>query len=233
MISKSFVLRITLLLSLFLLVTSPALAQRSDFQAWSQLTTQIAIDDQKKWLFYFEAQPRVGDDVSRLERLLLRPAIGYNIDEDITLYLGYGWTPTYTNAEYEGDFLNENRIWQQILIKKSAFGLDWQHRLREEQRMIQDTSSVANRFRYLLRGSYKFCDCQDFGLTGYNELFVNINTVEGGPRAGFDRDRFFFGPFLQQGNARYEVGYLGEFGKRFGRDDRMVNALMLSVALNF
>lgn len=222
-----------LLLSLVLLGASPVMAQRTDFQAWSQLTTQISLDEEKKWLFYFEAQPRVGDDVSRLERLLIRPAIGYNIDKDIAVYLGYGWTPTYMDTNYDYDFRNENRIWQQVLIRKSALGLDWQIRLREEQRWIEDTSGLANRARALLRGSYKFCDCQDFGLTGFNELFVNLNSVDGGPQGGFDRDRFFFGPFLEQGIARYEVGYLGEYAHRFDNDPRMINALMVSVALNF
>lgn len=220
-------------LLLSLLCAASASAQRTDFQAWSQLTTQFTLDKEKKWLFYFEAQPRVGDDISRLERLLIRPAIGYNYDKNITFYLGYGWTPTSTDSEYEGDFRNENRIWQQMSIKQSALGLDWVHRLREEQRMIDDASSVSNRFRYLLRGSYQFCDCQDFGLTGYNELFVTLNSVERGPRAGFDRNRFFFGPFWGDSKARFEVGYLGEYGKRFGNDDRMINAVAVAAFLNF
>ena len=219
------------LLSSFLLAISPAIAQRSDFQAWSQLTTQISLGEDKKWLFYFEAQPRMGDDVSRLERLLIRPAIGYKLDQDVAFYLGYGWTPTFMDSHYEGDFRNENRIWQQVLIKKSAFLIDWQ--IRQEQRWVEDTSGVASRSRMLIRGSYKFCDCQDFGLTGYNELFVNLNSVSGGSQGGFDRNRFFFGPFLEQGKARYEVGYLGEYARRFGTGQRMINALMLSAMFNF
>ena len=208
------------------LFPSESIAQRTDFQAWTLVTTNISLDADKKWFFYMEAQPRVGNDVSRLERILIRPAAGYNINKSVSLFLGYGWTPTFSNSEYESDFRNENRIWQQILISHSDFGLDWQHRIRQEQRMIDDASGVSNRTRYLLRGSYKFCDSDDWGITGYNELFVNLNSVERGPRAGFDRDRFFLGPFYTSGAGRYEVGYLGEYGKRFSSDDRMVNALM-------
>lgn len=208
-------------------------AQRTDIQQWSLVTANISLDREKKWLFYMEAQPRIGDDVTRLERLLIRPAVGYNYNKNITFYLGYAWTPTFMDSHYSEDFRNEQRIWQQMLIKHSDFGLDWQHRLREEQRIIDDASSVSNRFRYLLRGSYRFCDCQDFGLTGYNELFVTFNSVDGGPRAGFDRDRFFFGPYITSGPGRYEIGYLGEYGKRFGESDRMINALMVSANFNF
>ena len=208
-------------------------AQRSDIQSWTLVTTQIALDADKKWLFYFETQPRLGDDITRLERLLIRPAIGYNINRDTALYLGYAWTPTFMDSHYEGDFRNEQRVWQQLLIKQHYLSIDWQHRLREEQRIIDDASSVSNRFRYLLRGSLPFCECNQYGLTGYNEIFITFNSVERGPRAGFDRNRFFVGPYWQSGGQRYEAGYLGEYGKRFGDRDRMINALMFSINLSF
>jgi hypothetical protein len=213
--------------------THTAFAQKTDFQSWSLLTANISLDSEKKWLLYLEEQVRVGHDFNNLERTLTRPAIGYNYDKNLTFYLGYAWTPTYINTSYDDDFRDEHRIWQQILYKHTYIGLDWQHRLRQEQRFIDDASSAANRTRYLLRASYKFTDSDTYGLTAYNELFVNLNTVERGPRAGFDRDRFFVGPFFQVDNARYELGYLGEFGKRFGNDDRMINVLFVSANFNF
>ncbi len=225
--------KLLMILILVLSFQQRAFAQRTDFQQWTLVTANVSLDEEKKWLFYMEAQPRIGDDVSRLERLLVRPAIGYNYTKNITFYLGYAWTPTFMDASYDENFRNEQRIWQQVLIKHSDFGLDWQHRLREEQRIIDDASSTSNRFRYLLRGSYLLCDESGIGLTGYNELFVTFNSVDRGPRAGFDRDRFFFGPYLQKGIGRYEIGYLGEYGKRFGNDDRMINALMVSAGFNF
>ncbi len=217
---------------LILFWASAVYAQRTDFQQWTLVTANVSLDQEKKWLFYMEAQPRIGDDITRLERLLIRPAVGYNIAENLTAYLGYAWTPTFMDSHYEVDFRNEQRIWQQLLYKHDWMGLKWQHRFRQEQRIIDDASSTSNRSRYLLRGSYRFCDCENFGLTGYNELFVTENSVERGPRAGFDRDRFFFGPYWEMGAGRYEIGYLGEYGKRFGNDDRMINAVMVSAGFN-
>ena len=49
----------------------------------------------------------------------------------------------------------------------------------------------------------------------------------------FDRDRFFFGPYLVSGPGRYEIGYLGEYARQFGKDSRMINAIMLSAQYNF
>ncbi len=208
-------------------------AQQTDFQSWTLVTAQKTLDSDKKWLMYAEAQPRVGDDISRLERLLIRPALGYNVTKSTTFYLGYAWTPTFYNTHYEGDFRNEQRIWQQVLYKHDWLGLAWQHRLRQEQRFIDDVASTSHRTRYLVRGSYRLAESYDAGLTGYNELFVTENSVERGPRAGFDRDRFFFGPYVVAGAGRYEIGYLGEYGKRFGNDDRMINAIMVAANYNF
>jgi hypothetical protein len=92
---------------------------------------------------------------------------------------------------------------------------------------------VSNRLRYLLRGSYALAEDKAFGMTGYNEIFVNFNSVDKGPSGGYDRDRFFFGPYWTVGNARYEVGYLGEHARIFGANERYISALMVSANLNF
>lgn len=208
-------------------------AQKTDFQSWNLVTATVNLDQQKNWFVYGEAQPRVGDDSTRLERLLLRSALGYNVNDRLALYLGYGWTPTFMNPSYNEDFRNENRVWQQALYKHDLWGLQWQHRLRQEQRIIEDASGTSNRTRYLLRGSYGLSCDGDVGLTGYNEIFVTENGTNKGPVGGFDRDRFFFGPYLKSGLGRYEIGYLGEYARQFGNDSRMINALMLSANYSF
>jgi hypothetical protein len=221
-------------LSLALVGRSEAHAQSHDLQSWTQIISTVSLDTEKKWFAYGEVQPRVGDDISRLERLLIRPALGYNINPNVALLLGYAWTPTYMNSHYEENFRNENRIWEQILIKDSRWGLDWQHRLRQEQRIIEDAGGPSNRTRYLLRGSYPLTASGATGLTGYNEIFINLNSERNGPKGGFDRDRFFFGPYFTSGPARYEVGYLGEYAQTFDEDGgRMINAIMLMSWFSF
>jgi hypothetical protein len=215
------------------ITTSETHAQQSDFQSWTQVISTISLDTSNKWFTYFEVQPRIGDDISRLERLLIRPALGYNINPNVSLLLGYAWAPTYMNSSYEQSFRNENRIWQQILVKDSRWGFEWQHRLRQEQRFIEDAAGPSNRTRYLLRGSYPLSESKNFGLTGYNEIFFNLNSEYNGPKAGFDRDRYFFGPYLLQGPIRYEVGYVGEVAQQFDEDGgRVINAIMVMAFMN-
>jgi hypothetical protein len=205
-----------------------AVAETTDLQSWTQVVATVNLDKNKKWFAYAEAQPRIGDDISRLERLLIRPALGYNITTNVALFAGYGWTPTSINNHYDQDFRNENRLWQQALIKDTRWGLEWQHRIRQEQRFIEDASGPSNRTRYLVRGSYPLSTSGDTGITGYNELFVTLNSQHAGPKGGFDRDRFFAGPYFKEGPARYEVGYLGEYAHRFNADGRrMIHAFMV------
>lgn len=211
-----------------------ALADSTDFQSWAFLSATATLDERNKWFSYTEVQPRLGDDSSRLERLIIRPALGYNLSQKVSLFLGYAWTPTFMNSSYQEDFRNENRIWEQILVRDSRWGIDWQHRLRQEQRMLADTSGVSNRTRYLLRGSYGIGDSIKWGLTAYNEIFVNLNSVENGPTGGFDRDRFFVGPYITQGAGRYELGYVGEIAQRFDEDGgRMINGILVAAMWNF
>jgi hypothetical protein len=223
--------RVVVLLFVALVCTNSKLGhtQQSDIQSWTMITSNISLDSKKQWFAYMEVQPRVADDVSRMERILIRPALAYNLSPTVAAFLGYAWTPTFVNPAYDSDFRNENRVWQQILIKKPLLGIDWQHRVRQEQRIIDDAASTSHRTRYLLRGSIPIAEDKSWGVTGYNELFVTLNSVRRGPRAGLDRNRFFVGPFFVQGPARFEIGYLGEYGKRFGNDERMISAFLVAM----
>jgi len=226
-------LLLTTLLATLLCLTRQVQAQKTDFQSWTLVTATANLDKEHKWFAYMEAQPRLGDDVSRLERLLIRPALGYNLNKNLSLYIGYGWTPTFMNPSYDDDFRNENRIWQQALYKQDSYGIQWQHRLRQEQRLIDGASGTSNRTRYLLRGTYDLSSDGSYGLTAYNELFITINGIKKGPEGGFDRDRFFLGPLVKSGPGRYEIGYLGEYARQFGDDSRMINALLASAQFSF
>jgi hypothetical protein len=208
----------------------------NDTQAWSALIAKFPVADQGKLFGYFEAQPRVGDNVGELERLLIRPAVGYKITPDLSLLLGYGWTPTFMNNKYDSDFRDETRIWEQLSYNQhnvlDIFEIE--HRFRQEQRFIQHAGKAANRSRYMLKGSLPLNADKDFGLTGYDELFVSLNSVDNGPRAGFDRNRVFVGPYMVMKPLRLELGYLGEYGKRFvGSEERMIHAVALYAFLNF
>lgn len=223
-----------LLVALSLIVVSKqAAAHPQDFEGWFVTSSHISLEETKTYQVYLEGQPRIGNDWRRAATFQGRAALVYNVDKSLGFYAGYAWTPSFYDSKYHRDYRDEQRIWQQVIYRHELFGIQWQHRLREEQRFIMRTNGVSNRTRYLLRGSYALTEKKDFGLTGYDELMVNLNGVNNGPWAGYDRNRIFFGPYWQIDNARYEVGYLGEHLKRFGSDERWAHALLVSASFNF
>jgi len=208
-------------------------AHPNDFQGWLITSSHIALDEQRSFQLYVEAQPRVGDDWQRATTFQGRIALNYNISKAVAFYLGYAWTPFLLDTRYYRDYRDENRLWQGVTLRHNLIGLQWQHRLREEQRFITRTDEVAHRFRYQLRGSYALTSNKNFGLTGFDEFMTNLNTVPNGAVSGYDRNRIFFGPYYVVGNARYELGYLGEHLKRFGGDERWAHAILVSAAYDF
>lgn len=204
-----------------------------DAQAWALLTATIPLTEQRTFSLYTEVQPRLADDLSDVERILIRPAIVYHSSDKTSFFLGYGYTPTFLDSEYDAVFANEHRVWQQLQHVQDVFDFRIIHRARVEQRFIEGSTGTSNRFRYLLRVSHALSEDGAFGLTGYNELFFTLNSRENGPKSGFDRNRVFVGPYLENGIARYELGYVHEYARSFGASSRMIHAVLISATLNF
>ena len=146
---------------------------------------------------------------------------------------GYAWTPILYNAQYHRTYIDENRLWQQISFRHDLFNISWQHRVRQEQRFIVGSHPTSNRTRYQIRGSYGLSNDGNFGVTGFNEIMVNLNSADPQPYGGFDRDRIFLGPYFVANSHRYEFGYLGEYLKRFGDEPRWANVIVFHAIFNF
>ena len=86
-----------------------------------------------------------------------------------------------------------------------------------EERWIEHSAGTALRFRQMLKVSYPLPMAPDWSLVGYDEIFINLNSVDtvddvrgGGkaPGAGIDQNRFFLGvnkTFNQYFNV--DIGY--------------------------
>ncbi len=213
--------------------TTAARAHPQDFEQWTNINAHVSLTESKSFQVYLETQPRLGNDWQRSATVQNQAALVCNFNKTLGVYAGYAWTPSFYDSHYHRDYRDEQRIWQQVLYRHELFGIKWQHRLRQEQRMIMRTDDVSNRTRYMLKGSYGLSDAGDFGLTGYDEFMVTLNDVKGGPWDGYDRNRIFFGPYWIKGSGRYEVGYLGEHLKRFGSDERWAHVLAINAIFNF
>ncbi len=185
---------------------------RSDFRLWTPVYLTVSLPS--KFIAYMEVNPRLADDVTNLDQLLLRPAIGYQLTENLSIWQGYAWVGNFNQAHTppQSPFFEENRIFQQVNYTHKFSSLKFLSRTRLEERWIEHADGTAVRFRQMLRLAYPLPIAPDWALVSYDEIFINLNTVGvptgKGPGAGIDQNRFFLGinkTFSQYFNV--DMGY--------------------------
>lgn len=224
---------IVFLIGAIVLGGSRSCAMPSDYQAWGLVASSIALDPERRYRLYVEAQPRIGDSFERITTVQLRSAITYGFNQAWSTDIGHAWTPLFMDADYHRIYRDEHRIWQGLTYSHGEGRIQWRHRLRQEQRFIEQASEVAHRTRYQLRLTLPLWHGGNVGITGFDEVMGHLNSVEGGPRAGYDRNRIFVGPFWRNGSTRYEFGYLGEHIHRVAGEERWINALLMTAVTSF
>lgn len=211
----------------FALLATPAAAQTEhDLGAWLNLTVQGPIG--KKLAYFVEVQPRVQDELSRLDQTILRGAIGYKVTRNLTLYQGYAHV--FMPVDGPGD-RNEDRLFQQAtwVVPGLSRG-ELQSRTRLEQRWRSDGQDVQLRVREMVRFEYPLGDNKGVRALGSVEGFVVLNSVDWRRRSGFDQVRTFLGAEIPVGGtSTVEAGYLNQIVDEPGAASRMNHVLSLSL----
>ncbi|MBX3347632.1 MAG: DUF2490 domain-containing protein [Nitrospira sp.] len=192
---------------------------RSDFRLWTPVYLNVKLPS--RFLAYMEVNPRIGDDVTNIDQLLLRPAIGYQLTDNLSIWQGYAWVGNFNQTPTKfipSNFFGENRIFQQAIYTQKFGDFKFMSRTRMEERWIDHAAGTALRFRQMLKLSYPLPIAPDWALVTYDEIFINLNSVDTfdevrrgaskGPGAGIDQNRFFLGvnkSFNQYFNV--DIGY--------------------------
>ena len=95
-----------------------------DLQLWTPVTFDARI--YRNLRGYLEVNPRIGDNITQMNQLLIRPALQYKVNEGCSLFAGYLWGTTYQN----GDVLHENRLCEQVCFDKDIKRLSIINRTR-------------------------------------------------------------------------------------------------------
>ena len=204
------------------LLTSRAYSQTTeDFQTWGNITATGSLDfvspNLKNHKYWLEGQGRFGNDSSTFSQAMVRPGLGYQLNGQASVWLGYAWVPT--DEPFARVAFDEHRIWQQFLWSdKFSFGT-LTSRSRLEQRFIPTGSDVGWRFRQLLKISVPMSFAPSFSVVVFDEFFANINRTDYGANDGFDQNRAFGGiGYNFDKNIKAEIGYLNQFIRRKGPD---------------
>lgn len=199
------------------------------FQWWTPVYFDAPIVNPKVRL-YLESNPRFADNMQGMTQHIARGAFGYRLRKNVEFYQGFAIISNFRRR-----YIQERRIYQQLgyghVIRKR---LQVFHRFRNEQRLIQTRNGTALRMRYMLRLAYPIRNTRYY-LVGYDELFVNLNSLKGGPVSGIDQNRLFAGLGRQiNKHLRAEIGYQWQYvNRREPFDDRAAHTLLTQLFINF
>lgn len=191
-----------------LLATPAAAATTQDERAWLNLTAIGSISG--RLMGFAEVQPRSRDGLSRLDQLLLRPAIGWRVSKALTLWQGYAHVISPVQG---GRDVNEDRSFQQIgWTPFTGRATELQSRTRLEQRWRSDGHDTGWRVREMIRYEHALTGRQgDIAALASIELFAALNDTDWGARSGFDQARTFVGLEVPLGGkSTAEIGYLNQ-----------------------
>jgi len=178
------------------------------------------------WGLHLEVQNRREDWGDEWQQLLIRPGINYTLSPTVTVSAGYGYVKTYPYGDLPvANEFDEHRIWEQVAYKMKMFGLEWTHRVRLEQRWIEEQNKAGdttnwrgeNRFRYMLRTAIPLTASKNTYLALWNEVFLNF----GGniQKNHFDQNRAFLGIGHKiTPTTRIEIGFMEQTIQRRGGD---------------
>jgi hypothetical protein len=222
-----------------LMLSGPVAAERvaEDFQTWGNITATGNFSPTSRVKWWLEGQGRFGANSERFSQAIIRPGVGYAVNEKTSLWLGYAWIPT--SIPFAGSPFNEHRIWQQLLWSNPySFG-KITSRTRTEQRFfdIQGSTDVAHRLRQLLKWSIPLPSISpNVSFVLADEIFVNFNDIDTGIQAGFDQNRFFSGiAYKFSPVVTGEIGYLNQYINRVANPipDQMQHILSVNLFLNY
>lgn len=200
-----------------------------DTQLWTNVTATGAIKKHSPVKYWFEAQERWGDDISRLSQFLLRPGLGYQLTENTSLWLGYAWV--YTSWPFAVNPHDENRLWQQLLWAKTYATTKWMARSRLEERFISTNYHTAWRFRQLAKLTVPI-DSSRYSLVGSEEVFIHLNDFNHQKNQGFDQNRYFLGiGYALTRSLSTEIGYLNQYIRRINAPSYSGNCFSITVFL--
>jgi hypothetical protein len=165
-------------LLLALLVAAPVALAEGDHNAhaWFMYFGDHAFGKSRLGL-HLEGQWRRANLGLAWQQLLLRPAVNFQLNRKVMLTAGYGYVETHRYGDFPArQKFPEHRAFEQVLVTQRLGGLDWQNRLRFEQRHIRGFAArYENRFRYMLRTNIPLpWKEKKYYLGLYDEIFYNF-----------------------------------------------------------
>lgn len=155
-----------------------------------------------RWRYWFDGQYRKPDLDSSLHQTLLRPAISYVLNSDVSLWLGYAYVVTDRPS---ASSVREHRLWQQLSWTARRFDRGvLSARFRLEERDIDLGDDLGWTLRSQLRYTHFLDDQRQWQAFAFIEPFVALNDTDWGAQSGIQQNRTALGVGYQL-NARLVI----------------------------
>lgn len=226
-----------LFLVLILIVLPLTSRASEDWGMWLSNTYQTDFGG-SDYLAFVEIAPRMRNANGDFSQLLIRPLLGYKVNNAWSVWLGYTWHGEY-GKNLPDKFANATNDMMQQLQWVHNFSPAWnfQYRLRFEQRFFAD-DDVAYRIRQRLRLTYTIPETP-FYIIGADELFVYLNNLNDSPRAsqvqqGINQNRSYLGfGYKLTPKINIDTGYQLQYVNNYGRQDVFNHLWLTNVNMIF
>lgn len=168
-----------------------ALAQDGDDEIGNWLIWNGTVRFTERWSMFTEAQLRLWEISSNVNEVFARAAGQFHINPRMFVALGYMYTDVSPFAA--GEETTENRIYEQLTASHPWGRPVFEHRLRLEQRWIEEAGETdfRNRFRYRLQITTPLnrptLEARTHFFNFYDEIFLNLDSDQD----TFDQNRLY------------------------------------------
>lgn len=207
--------------------TSALARTTRDEQVWINVTvTGSAKDD---LLYFVEAQPRLMEGLSEMRQALLRGAIGWRLNDQVSVYQGYAYV--VQPVEGPAPDRDEHRSFQQLSWTLVPGATELSSRTRFEQRWVDGFSDTGLRVRQMARLETPFASgTKPLKALLSAEAMFAFNDTDWGARGGFDQLRSFVGVEVPlKGKSTIEAGYLNQLVNRTGGETAVNHVASVSL----
>ncbi|MCE7067067.1 DUF2490 domain-containing protein [Dyadobacter sp. CY326] len=192
-----------------------------------------------RWDLLFDAQVRTGNKLERVNTLLLRSGLNYNLNKKSAVALGYASKNDWEQGDTGSHFQPEHRIYQQFIFKTTLGKAELTGRARYEQRFIrsEDEFLFSQRSRAFVACQIPLFAAKDFQKGMYvnvqDEIFLNVSHKQHLNNSFFDQNRILGSlGYRWSDKIDTEVGYMWWF-QREVEGDVSSNVIQLMITSSF
>jgi len=229
-------IKIFIMIAALLASTNLKAAPHSDFQAWIPVNLNVKLTEQLRG--FLELQPRVGNDMSHLTSMMIRPAIGWAINKNATLWVGYLMSADSVTPDSD-TYRIENRAYQGFSWRDTANDKQfiWEVRNRLEERFLPRNADPSIRWRTRLRVEQLIPGWSSWSVIASEEIFFNLNDNANNAQlqAGAQQNRLYLGVgYRFAPEFQVESGYVYQhIWKNLPVPDQDNNVWMTNLNVNF